>query len=314
MALAQHVHIADGGSIRIEHGGSLRSGGDVLVAGGPSARFELGSGGRLQLGDGSVLAIGNGVQSGRLQAGGSPLPLITSDAEGSAFFSAVVTSTGILSVSGLELRSLDAGGLTLQNGAVLDNGAPGAVSGLVFDVIQPGGTYLRFLHTSGRFTVSECVFGESHRSDPFNISTPAATVPSALLITATNCKGPRAGSQFENDHGAGTDNLLTTSTINWGTQEFSPRRRSGHPPVCHLGVSFPIKPGSPSPPLLAFLCALALVYASATVLRRWGLIFSTRARLEIGRPAEIGMILAIFLFVRHRRECKVEPQAVRTVS
>ncbi len=205
------------GGLHRVNGGFTRVDGSLTVAGSGSPELLLTAGGELRLGNGASISIGNGSSPGRLSASGAPRPRITTAlVEGVNFYSMTAASTGTLNVTALDVFSLASSGLTLAAGATLNNGAAGAISGLVFDRIQAGGTYLRFLHTSGSFTVSGSTFANTGAPNPLNISTPSGTAPASLVVSAyLNNGGARVGPGFENDHGAGTDTAIGSSTIRW---------------------------------------------------------------------------------------------------
>ncbi|HYF01483.1 MAG TPA: Ig-like domain-containing protein, partial [Planctomycetota bacterium] len=191
--------------------------GNVTVAGAGAPDLVLGASGELRLGPGGALLVGDGVAPGRLAASGAPKPRITTTGTaGTHTFSFTVASTGTLAVSALELFSLDANGLSIAAGAMVDNGTAGTLSGVDFDRIAAGGTYLRILDATGPFTVSNCSFGNTGSPNPFNISTPPGAAVGMVDARVANT-GARAGDVYENDQGAGTDSNPATSTIRWSS-------------------------------------------------------------------------------------------------
>jgi hypothetical protein len=207
----------------IQSNGSVTAGKPLTVTGTASLQngtLSLITGGQIRMGSGSTLSIGDtvgGAASAILSASGLPKPRITtSGTAGTNFYGFTVNGDGRLNVSGLEIFSTNTSGVTLNVGATLNNGTAGTISGVDFDFIQSGGTYLRFLPTTGNFFFSNGSFGNSGAVAAFNISTPGGTNPASLLVDArTNNTGVLASSVFESDHGAGQDDAIGTSTIKW---------------------------------------------------------------------------------------------------
>lgn len=210
--------------------------GNATVSGTGSPELKISSSGTMKMGSGSTLSIGNGTDPGLLTVSGTGTiaKLTTAGTVGVNFYGVTITSTGTVSInkvgqsSGADrfvVESLNANGITINQGAAINDGTAGEMRGMIFQSIAAGGTYVRFLHTTGgpyTFTIKGCSFddldGATASPPSYNVSTVTGTTPSIIRVIAGDSGwvaadnnvftpgGYGTGPTHENDHQAGTDN------------------------------------------------------------------------------------------------------------
>lgn len=187
--------------------------GAAAVAGAGSPELLLAGAGTLKLG--TSLTVGNGTDAGKFSMTAAAT-VTTTGVAGTNFYAVTVTSSGTLNLTNGSFISLDTNGLTINDGATVNNGTANRMDGVTFSSIQTGGTCVRFLHpgNAGPLVTFNVRGMTWDTTSGFNVSTVGTANPAFLRINASG-SGTRFGPTYENDHAAGEDETAT-STVRWG--------------------------------------------------------------------------------------------------
>ncbi|MDQ7778398.1 MAG: hypothetical protein RDV41_01655, partial [Planctomycetota bacterium] len=193
------LNVAANGDFRVAVPGDLSVAGAATVSG---AMYLTGA---------SFLRLGTGITisgaGASLETSGTT-PTITSTDEGTpARYSFTVQNSGLLALTALVLKYMNADGINVAATASTSSD----IDAVAFqNGVSATGTYVKLNWTSGTWQFMDCSFDANCQ---YNVRTPAGALDS-MVVELVNASGDRSGAGFENDRDSGTDEAAP-HTIYW---------------------------------------------------------------------------------------------------